>query len=273
MPGPAELCPKVHDAGDGSAPSFAARGRRLLACRPGRLALAFLECLGAELDRADVDQRFELVSRIALAALVEQITLGLGVRIGPDVHDPRERAFDLLAVLERDLVGVLAGRIGTAREVLLVAGVFLEPPLLLDPFLLVRAVDPLDRLEGDLPVLLLLLVEDLEPGVAGQYDLAEMDLAVGHLHETRHGIITLLIFAVGPRAKRIERRRFRLLAPGRRERQQNEKLGEQEPAERRAGRRQHRRASWSTDGGQRTPWEPQLWGRELPIRGIRSHEV
>jgi len=32
---------------------------------------------------------------------VEEITLGIGSRIGPDVHDPRERAFDLLAVLER----------------------------------------------------------------------------------------------------------------------------------------------------------------------------
>ena len=66
-------------------------------------------------------------------------------------------------------------------------------------------------------MLLLLLVEDLEPGVAGQHDLPGMDFAVGHLHESRHGIIALLIFAFGPGAKRIERRRFRLPAPGRRE--------------------------------------------------------
>ncbi len=32
---------------------------------------------------------------------MEEITLGLGGRIGPDVYDPREGAFDLLAVLER----------------------------------------------------------------------------------------------------------------------------------------------------------------------------
>ena len=95
-------------------------------------------------------------------------------------------------------MGVLAGRVGAAGEVLLVAGVLLEPPFLLDPFLQDGAIDPLDGLQGDLPVLLLLLVEDLQPGVAGQRDLPGMDLAVGGLEVARHGIVALLIGCLSP---------------------------------------------------------------------------
>ena len=73
-----------------------------------RLPLALFERLFAELDRADIHERFEIRPQVSLVALVEQIALWVLTRICLDVNDGREGARDRLAVLESDLVAVFA---------------------------------------------------------------------------------------------------------------------------------------------------------------------
>src|SRR5262245_60621983 len=103
--------------------------------------------LWPQVDRADVDQLLEGRPGGALVALVQEEFRRLAAGLRLDVDDAGQRPLDRAAVLEGDRVAVLARGVAAAGVELLVAGVLLEAPLLLDPLPQHGAVNAADGVQ------------------------------------------------------------------------------------------------------------------------------